>query len=253
LLSKQVTSSKNSARLRSGRPAARGIGLLQRTQRRDLILLTGVLALACVSVLTIGFLVLRFQPELGPASSTPAAPAAVPGPQPTHTVMFEQVTGLNQFVAAKTAAQSWAADAELVSANAAWPKIVGQAQVGEPTLWTYRFYSPAKNRLFFVNVDPDGQVQTIEHIAPVTLPPRVIPADSWAIDSSAALALWLDNGGATILGNNPGLEMLIQLRSSSDGATPVWLVVGLNTQTEAMHTVIIDASQGIVTATEPGS
>jgi len=251
VLSKQITSSRNSARPRASRATPWGVRLLQRTHRRDLILLAGVLALACVSVLTVGFLVLRFQSGLGPVS-TPAAPVAVPGPQPTHTVTFDQVTGLNQYAVAKTAAQKWAADAALVSANASWPKIIGREQVGEPTLWTYRFYSPAKARLFFVNVDPAGQVQTIEHIVPVTLPPTVIPADSWTIDSSAALAIWLDNGGAKMLGNNPGLEMLIQLRSGPDTPAPIWLVVGLNTQTEAMHTVIIDANQGVVTAIDPG-
>jgi hypothetical protein len=203
-----------------------------------LILLTGALSLACVTVLVITFLVLSYQTEIMPAA-TPEV-AAVPGPQPTYTVSFGQITGLKQYEAARSAAQSWAADAELVSANATWPKIIGKEQVGEPALWTYRFYSAAKERLFFANVDPQGQVETIEHIAPVSLPPRVIPADSWVIDSPAALAIWLDYGGAKMLGSNPGLEMLVQLRYPSTSPNPVWMVVGLNEQTELIHTVVID-------------
>lgn len=213
-------------------------------------MLTGLLALACVSVLTVALLVLRYQPASEPTEV--ATSVAVPGPQPTHTVTFTQVTGLSQYKLAQTAAQSWAADAQLVSANAAWPKVIGKAQVGEPTLWTYRFFSTEKQRFFFVNVAPDGAVETIEHIKPVSLPPRPLPNDSWVIDSSAALAIWLDYGGAKVLGENPGLEMLIQLRMVNNNANPVWIVAGLDNRTEQIHTVVIDANRGVVT-TQVGS
>jgi hypothetical protein len=211
--------------------------------------LSGVLALACVSVLVVIFLVLSYQPASGSLPQT----AGQPGPQPTHTVTFVQITGLGQYAPAQAAAQEWAADAQLVSANATWPRVISKEQVGEPAVWTYRFYSPAKARLFFVTVDPAGQVQTIEHVAPVTLPPATIAADNWLVDSPAALALWLDNGGAKMLGSNPGLELLIQLRSVTNNPNPVWLVAGLNNQSEEVYTVIIDASQGVVTVTQPGS
>lgn len=195
------------------------------------------------------FLVLRYQPA---AEAIPET-AAVPGPQPTHTVTFAQITGLTQFALAQSAAQNWAADAGLVSANASWPKVISKDQVGEPTLWTYRFYSPAKARFFFVTVEPEGQVSTIEHVGQVSLPPQPLSTDSWLIDSPAALAIWLDNGGAKMLGSNPGMEILIQLRSMVNQPHPVWLVAGLNNQTEEVHTVVIDANQGFVTATQPGS
>ena len=247
---KQVSSQRNSTRKRPA-PASRwGWGLFQQLHRRDLILLTGLLSLACVSVMAVIFLILSHQP-VGESAAVTAA--SVPGPQPTHTVTFVRVTGLGQYALARAAAQSWATDAALVSANATWPKIISKDQVGEPTVWTYRFYSPAKARLFFVVVDPQNQVETIEHVAPVTLPPLPIAADSWVIDSPAALAIWLDNGGAKMLGSNPGLEMLIQLRSINNNPNPVWLVVGLNNQTEEVHTVIVDANQGAATITQPGS
>jgi hypothetical protein len=200
--------------------------------------------------MAITFLVLRYQPAAEPVPVTAAAGA--PGPQPTHTVTYVQVTGLGQYQPAKAAAQSWAADAQLISANATWPKVISKDKVGEPTLWTYHFFSPTKQRLFFVNIDPAGQVETIEHVVPVTQPPVPIAADSWVIDSPAALAIWLDNGGAKMVGSNPGLEMLVQLRTINNNPNPVWLVVGLNNQTEEVHTVVIDANQGILTLTQPG-
>lgn len=221
----------------------------QRIRRRDLILLAGMMSLACISMLAVMMWVLQSQPSTRPAP----APAGLPQVQPTHTVEFVQVTGLNQYRPARTAAQAWAGDAQLVSANADWPKVVGQAQVGEPTLWTYRFYSPAKARLLFVTVAPEGQVEAIEHAVPVTLPPRTIAADGWVIDSSAALATWLDYGGAKVLGSNPGLELLVQLRGVSHSPQPVWLVIGLNNQTQETHTVVIDAQAGVVTRVQSGS
>ncbi len=233
---------------RRGRPTQWSLRALQRTRRRELILLTGLVLLACISVLMIVFLILRAQPGVGYVEGQGGAV-----PAPTHTVTFVQITGLNQAVLAKAAAQNWAEDAQLVSANTRWPKIVNKQQVGEPTAWTYRFYSPAKARLFFVTVSPEGQVETIEHVAPVTLPPPPIAADSWLIDSPTALALWLDNGGDKILGRNPGLEVVIQLRRVNYSPNPVWLVVGLNNQTEEIFAVLIDAYQGVVLPTAPAS
>ncbi|HXV99786.1 MAG TPA: hypothetical protein VEC93_15320, partial [Anaerolineae bacterium] len=211
-------------------------------------ILIGLLSLACISSMVVAIFILSRQ------QVTEALPLTVSGPvQPTHTVTYTQVTGLNGYTPAKTAAQSWAEDAQLVWANTTWPKIITVEQVGEPTSWTYRFYSPAKARFFFVTVAPDGQVETIEHQAQVSLPPGPIAPDSWLIDSPTALAIWLDNGGETVLRNNPGLEMVIQLRSVNNSPNPVWLVVGLNKQTEEIHAVVIDANQGTVTATKLGS
>lgn len=245
---KQISPSGGATR-KSARTSRPGWGTVQRVRRRDLILLAGALSLACVSAMAVMIWVLQSQPR---AQSLPGG-AGLPQPQPTHTVAFVQVTGLNQSEPARAAAQAWASDAQLVSANASWPKVVNKAQVGEPTLWTYRFYSPAKARLLFVSVAPEGQLDRIEHVAPVTLPPRTIVADSWVIDSSAALAIWLDYGGDKVLGNNPGLEMLIQLRGVSNNPNPIWMVIGLNNQTQETHTVVIDAQQGIVTTVQPGS
>ncbi|MBE7468976.1 MAG: hypothetical protein DPW09_03270 [Anaerolineae bacterium] len=249
MAAKQLSSTRSATRKpsRSSRPVW---GAFQRIRRRDLILLTGALSLACLSVMVVLFLVLQTQSTATPLADQPANPVR---PQPTHTVAFAEVTGLRQYSPAQAAALAWAADAQLVSANAAWPKVIGQAQVGEPTWWVYRFYSPAKERLLFVTIAPQGEVETIEHVAPVTLPPRPIAGDKWLIDSPTALALWLDYGGAAMLGSQPGLEMIIQLRSAGNSPDPVWMVIGLNNQTQQIHRVVIDAQQGVVTADQAGS
>ncbi|MFN8453597.1 MAG: hypothetical protein U0401_02820 [Anaerolineae bacterium] len=135
LLAKKAPSPRKPAR-----PRYRlGWRLFQSLRRQDLILLAGVLSLACVSVLVLTFLILGRQSTM---QATPATVVAAPTPQ--HVVSYIQVTGLSQFNLAKDAAQQWAADAQLVSANASWPKIISRDQVGEPTPWTYRFYSPVR-------------------------------------------------------------------------------------------------------------
>jgi hypothetical protein len=47
--------------------------------------------------------------------------------------------------------------------------------------------------------------------------------------------------------------MLIQLRGVSNNPNPIWMVIGLNNQTQETHTVVIDAQQGVVTTVQPGS
>ena len=217
--------------------------ILQRVRRQDLILLTGVLSLACLSVITAGLLILRYQPVSG---GQQIAGDVTPGPQPTHTVTYVQVTGLSQYALAEVEARAWAADAQLVSASAHWPRVINKDQVGEPGPWTYRFYSPGRERLFMVKVEPDGQIRAFEHVVQITLPPLLLATDVWSIDSPAALAIWLDGGGAELVRRNPGLEVLIQLRTLNNYPAPVWMVIGVDKRTQDMHMMVIDAGEGTV-------
>jgi len=240
-------------RQRSG--AARPF-ILQRIRRRDLILLLGLLSLACVAVFGVASLILRAQP--GPAAGSNPAAAGVgsglngrPVPAPTHTVTFVEVSGLNQFGLAQAAAKAWAADAELVTASATWPQVFRMDQIGAPAQWTYRFYSPARARLYFVQVTPEGGVESFEHPVKVTLPPKTIPTGAWLIDSPAALATWLDWDGAKLVQTNPGFELVIQLRMTNDSPHPVWVVVGADDRTRTIRLVAIDANEGVVVVASP--
>lgn len=223
---------------------------MQRIRRRDIILLTGVFSLACFSLIVVGFLILRFQGGAGPAE---AAPTGTPGPQPTHTVSFVEITGLTQYQAAETEATAWAPDAKLVSASASWPRVIYENQIGEPVPWTYRFYSPDRQRLFNVKVFPDGQVFSFEHVVMITLAPPLLDTGEWRIDSPAALSIWLDYGGADLARRNPGLEIFIQLRHISRHPAPVWSVIGSDRRTQDIHMVVIDSETGSVLSTSTGS
>lgn len=217
--------------------------ILQKLRRQDIILLTGLASLACFSVIVVGFLILRFQTTTRAAGSVPLE---TPGPQPTHTVAFTQITGLNQYPLAEAEAKAWASDAQLASASANWPVVLSKEQLGEPGEWTYRFYSPGKERLLIVRVKPDGQVRAIEHIIKITLPPPALGTGNWIIDSPAALATWLDYGGGDLIVRNPGLEALIQLRHLNNYPNPVWVVIGTDERTQDLLIVVIDTTDGSV-------
>ncbi len=225
--------------------------MLQQIRRRDLILLLGAISLACVSLITVVLFVLRTQPPQQSTAGTLQEATSTPGPAPTHTISFVQITGLGQYPIAERAAKSWSEDAQLVSANANWPQILNKEQVGEPTTWNYRFYSPEERRLFFAFVAPDGQIQTIEHQVPITLPPKIIQLDDWSLDSGAALGLWLDYGGDELVRTNPGLELVVQLRTTNRSPNPVWMVVGWDERTNDLHIIAVDATAGGVVTTSP--
>ncbi|MCB0224519.1 MAG: hypothetical protein KDI02_12575 [Anaerolineae bacterium] len=222
--------------------------LLQRLRRRDIILLTGLSTFACFVVVIVALLILRYQPVNSATSS--AVVKMVPTVLPVHTVTFTQITGLSQFQPAWAAGQAWAADAQLIAASASWPGVLSVGQVGEPVQWSYRFYSPSLQRLLITKVEPDNQVTTVEHVGKITLPPPILDTDSWLIDSPAALAIWLDYGGAELLRRNPGLELLVQLRTIKNYPGPVWMVIGLDKRTQDIFVVVIDAAEGTVVSTD---
>ena len=234
-------------RTRNKRQAQPKPRLLQRLRRRDIILLTGLSTFACFVVMIVALLILRYQPV---DSASSAEFKTVPTVLPVHTVTFTQVTGLTQFQPAWSASQDWAADAQLISASANWPGVLSEGQIGEPVQWSYRFYSPSLKRLFIVKVEPDNQLTSVEHVEKITLPPPALDPDSWLIDSPAALAIWLDYGGAELLRRNPGLELLVQLRTIKNYPGPVWMVIGLDKRTQDIFVVVIDAAEGTVVSTD---
>ena len=199
----------------------------------------------------VGLLILRFQS----ARATPAElpPGVSSGPQPTHTVEYVQITALNQYAPAEARALAWAADAQLVSANANWPGVINEQQIGQPGEWTYRFYSPGKERLYIVKVSAEGKVRGIEHVVKITLPPPILGTGNWVVDSPTALAIWLDYGGAELVRRNPGLEVLIQLRHLTGYDNPVWAVIGTDSRTQDIKIVVIDITNGVVVSTNSSS
>jgi hypothetical protein len=174
--------------------------------------------------------------------------ADAPGPSPTYTVVFTQVTASGLYPAAEALALTWQPDAQLASTTATWPEAAADS-VGEPTEWVFRFYSPSQRGYYFVSIQPDGQAQGIEHARKVDLPPPVIPVDAWRVDSVEALATWLDHGGGAMLETGSGIEVSAQLNVPTEGGEPTWAVVGFDTGSNDYLTVMIHADSGQVLQT----
>lgn len=209
-----------------------------KTYRLEILLLGGIWFLACISMIGVMLLILNRQP---------LALASNPGLQPVQNANHIHIADLNQYPLATTAASTWAADAQLISANAAWSYLLNRDQINQPVSWIYRFYSPARERLLFVIIEPDGQIRTIEHVAKTSLPPSVISPDDQLVDSSTALNTWLEQGGDKMLRTNPGFDLIIRLHKPANKFEPVWSVMGLDRRTGTMHVVDIQAGQSLVT------
>jgi hypothetical protein len=219
--------------------------MLQKIHRRYLIWLTGLISFAGVVVILVGLMVLRDVNRVQQAEPSIDQPIQTP----THQITHQQITGLKQYNLAKEVAVTWAVDATLINASSRWPKLTSISQIGEPTDWSYHFYSPTLKRKLFVTVTPDGKAQMFPHPVPVGLPLQTIMFNQPMIDSPVVLAVWLDRGGEKMLHNNLAnldFELITQLRYDKHFSSPVWLVVGLNPQTRETHSVIIRATDGAV-------
>ncbi|MDM8520536.1 hypothetical protein QUF64_10845 [Anaerolineales bacterium HSG6] len=219
--------------------------MLQNIRRRHLIWLVGAFSLAGVVVIVVGMLIVQHANQ---ANAQPPETELQSLPTPSHIIPYQDITGLKQYELAHTAALNWSTDAALINASSRWPNLLSISKVGEPNDWSYHFYSPKLKRKLFVTVTSDSQVQIFQHPIPVSLAPDTFAINEPLIDSPVALATWLDHGGKSMLQNNPGLELIIQLRADRTLSTPAWLVVGLNSNSDTNYaqSVLIRATDGRV-------
>ncbi|MCS7260056.1 MAG: hypothetical protein NZ765_04645 [Anaerolineae bacterium] len=183
------------------------------------------------------------------ARSTPltvAGEAAAPTPLPTYTPVAVEQTARHMYTVAEMAARGWRPDAQLVSCRGSWEQTAVNL-IGRPIEWIYRFYSPQWRRLYFVRVEPGGEVHTIQHIPPVTQPPLPLPLEDWRVDSSAALASWLNAGGGHFLGAHPGSTVTAQLNMRVQDLQPLWTVAGYADREDAFFVTTVDARTGETT------
>ncbi len=93
---------------------------------------------------------------------------------------------------AAQAALEWQPDAGLTSVVASWP-FATLDDLSGPVDWTFSFFSPSTQRVYVLNVHPEGITPIRESLSPYPLP--VVAADRWQVDSHQALNAWLNGGG----------------------------------------------------------
>jgi hypothetical protein len=183
-----------------------------------------------------------------PAGQESLGPAVAPAP--TYTVQFQEVTARRLYPAAEALARAWEPDVQLVGAGASWSDTALNL-VGNPTDWSFRFYSPARGRLYLASVSAGGQAAGAPHIQRENAPPPAIDLAVWTVDSPQALARWLDGGGGDLLGRSPGVEVTIQLGVDPGSGQAVWVVSGLDSATGQPLAIKVNAATGRVSPGQP--
>ena len=204
-------------------------------RRRDIVLIGGFWLIGCALLGTVlYFAVWQEQPPLEVGN--------VLRPQATFTVVYNEVTAHNSQAQALEYAQSrWQADAQLMAVTSTWSQTELHA-VGEPTSWTYRYYSPSTKRMFFVTITPDGNaIGTLHTERPFVTPP-FISAENWQVDSPEAISAWLNFGGSTMIAAMPGIQVVAQLQVKEADSPPTWIVAGFDRATQNYLSVSIDAN-----------
>ena len=176
-----------------------------------------------------------------------------PVPQATVTIGFTSLTARQLYPVARDRAILWQADAQLDDATANWENTAINL-VGQPTTWTFRFYSPTLQRFYFVTVQAGGQVDGVSHGQPARRSPQLLALDRWSVDSPEAINLWLNYGGSQMLTSVPGIQVVAQLSTANTSdPIPTWMVAGYNRENDNYHTVIINATSGEVVEVKSGA
>jgi hypothetical protein len=210
-----------------------------RLKRRDLVILVAAWLVAALGIVTAVILLWPSGELSRPSLPTTIAPTVAP----TYTVEYTQVTARSLYPQAETTAREWQADVQLAGIATNWPQTAVNL-VGNPTSWTFRFYSPSQGRLYLASVTPDGQVTGMPHFRTQTSPPTVIDVEAWQVDAPDAVAVWLDNGGGSFLGQHPGIEVLAQLSADEISGRPTWTIVGLGEAPDEYWVILVDANTG---------
>lgn len=207
-------------------------------RRHEIILIAAFWLVGCALLGVVAYLVI-YQTPAGPT------PNSITAPQATYTLTHTQVTAKSMYPATESILLQWADDAQLYTITATWPKTELNL-VGESAAWTYRYYSPGQKRLFFVTVNPDGTVTGTSHGERVYTPPQPVPVEAWQIDSSTAINVWLNYGGAAMLAAMPGTQVVIQLQAGAPDGPLTWTIAGFDRLTRQYHTVFVNAQTGEV-------
>ncbi len=211
--------------------------------RREVMVLLVVWGMATL-LLVVALVTLRASSHL--ALPAAAVEAAAPTPLPTYTPVAAEQTAQRMYALAEAVARGWRTDAQLVSCRGSWEHTAINL-IGRPINWIYRFYSPQSKRLYFVTVEPGGEVHTIQHIPPVAQAPLPLSVEDWQVDSTTALANWLNAGGGRFLGAHPGSTVTAQLSVRVHDARPLWTVASYEENGEALFAAVVDARTGETT------
>lgn len=207
--------------------------------RRQRLILAGVYLVGCIFV---GFLLVVFyiSSRTGVGQQTIAS-----FPVGSFEVTFREPMAKDAYEVALPFAQRWDDSVQLVSVSTTWNN-VSLDDIGQVDVWDFSFFAPERDRMYFTIVTVDQPVDGQAHPFKLQRPPLVINPDEWAVDSSQAIAIWLNNGGGVFVQTFPENQVEILLRQSLEGGGPVWNIIGTSADQSQLLYLTIDATNGMV-------
>lgn len=160
---------------------------------------------------------------------------------PAETVNVAIPTAREAYVPAVEAIRAVDLGAQLASASGSWNPVVSQVHLAAGrTGWTFHFFLPASSEMARVVVDQGGATRVAE-ILPWETPPQLLDDQSWELDSSAAMAAFIDACGGA-LNDSTSVESRLSLAASNRQL--VWDVVVYDAGSNAVCDVSIDGTTG---------
>lgn len=203
-------------------------------RRRDILILVGFWVAGCAVV---ALLIGLFYANSSPQTVTQPEPVA------TYTVQFTADTAKSAYVQALAKGQDWSDDVKLVALSTRWNNATIDV-LGQANSWDFRFYSPGRERIYFVVITPEDKILGQAHFKKLRQSPYLVNPSEWEIDSDEALGIWLNNGGGPFLEAYPENQVEIMLRQTNRG--PVWEVIGISADQSQLFYVPISATSGVI-------
>jgi hypothetical protein len=147
------------------------------------------------------------------------------------------------YVTAQRTAVSWQSDAVLFSAMATWPQGMTAEEIREgEAAWNFTFYSPAAESMALISVAQNEASLIVQ--GPMEKPADLFDATGWNLDSSDAIDLLLQEGGATFIDEAGITTLTMALTMDAEDGRILWHIQLSASQSLRIMTLSLDATSG---------
>ena len=209
-------------------------------------ILAGTLGILLITVVALALL-FWLRPGIGAPPPLPTVDAPV-----APTPGLARSTALLAFSSARTAAQSWQPDAQLVQAAATWTQGASREELlsGMAT-WDFTFISPAAGAMAVISVIEDEARIVAERS--VAQEPVMQDVSGWQVDSPDAIARMMQEGGEAFLRGAGTTTMTASLSTATEHGQIEWFVSLISKYRGDSFTARLNADSGEIIAVENGS